>query len=144
MGLEWSHSTEALDWDELVALYQASPPMGGKSAAGLKTSFGNSMFKCFVYDGSRLVGAGRALADGIACSYIADIAVLPAYRGTGLGKQVVAELLRLSAGHKRIILYSVPGKEPFYRKFGFRRMRTAMAIFADQGAAARAGYIDED
>jgi ribosomal protein S18 acetylase RimI-like enzyme len=144
MALAWTHSTSELDWDELAALYEASPPMGGKNVPDLKTAFGNSMFKCFVYDGARLVGAGRALADGIACSYIADVAVLPGYRGIGLGKEVVAELLRLSAGHKRIILYSVPGKEPFYKKFGFRRMRTAMAIFADQGAAVERGYIDEE
>jgi ribosomal protein S18 acetylase RimI-like enzyme len=143
MALAWTHSTSELDWDELCALYEASPPMGGRNVADLKTSFGNSMFTCFVRDGARLVGAGRALADGIACSYIADIAVLPEYRGTGLGKQVVAELLRLSAGHKRIILYAVPGKEPFYRKFGFRRMRTAMAIFDNQALAVERGYIDE-
>jgi ribosomal protein S18 acetylase RimI-like enzyme len=144
MALDWAYSTGALDWDELCALYEASPPMGGKNVADLQTSFGNSMFKCFVYDGARLVGAGRALADGIACSYIADVAVLPEYRGSGLGKQVVAELLRLPAGHKRIILYAVPGKEPFYQKFGFRRMRTAMAIFDNQAAAAERGYIDAE
>jgi ribosomal protein S18 acetylase RimI-like enzyme len=144
MALAWSYSIGELDWDELCALYEASPPMGGRNVADLKTSFGNSMFTCFVHDGARLVGAGRALADGVACSYIADVAVLPEYRGTGLGKQVVAELLRLSAGHKRIILYSVPGKEPFYRKFGFRRMRTAMAIFDNQALAVERGYIDGD
>jgi ribosomal protein S18 acetylase RimI-like enzyme len=144
MALKWTHCASELDWNELCALYEASPPMGGKNVPDLKTSFGNSMFKCFVYDGPRLVGAGRALADGVACSYIADVAVLPEYRGVGLGKQVVAELLRLSAGHRRIILYSVPGKEPFYKKFGFRRMRTAMGIFVDQDAAAQRGYIDAD
>jgi ribosomal protein S18 acetylase RimI-like enzyme len=144
MALAWSYSASGIDWDELCALYEASPPMGGKNVPDLKTAFGNSMFTCFVHDGDKLVGAGRALADGIACSYIADVAVLPGYRGIGLGKQVVAELLRLSAGHKRIILYSVPGAEPFYKKFGFRRMRTAMAIFANQAGAAERGYIDAE
>jgi GNAT superfamily N-acetyltransferase len=115
MALAWSYSTSGLDWDELCALYEASPPMGGKNVPDLKTSFGNSMFTCFVHDGGKLVGAGRALADGVACAYIADVAVLPGYRGIGLGKQVVAELLRLSAGHKRIILYSVPAPNPSTR-----------------------------
>jgi hypothetical protein len=38
----------------------------------------------------------------------------------------------------------VPGKEPFYRRLGFRRMRTAMAIFDDQALALQRGYVDND
>ena len=41
------------------------------------------------------------------------------------------------------ILYSVPGKEPFYKKLGFKRMCTAMAIFENQGVALERGYVDE-
>jgi hypothetical protein len=52
-------------------------------------------------------------------------------------------LLALAAGHKKFILYAVPGKEGFYRRFGFTRMRTAMAIFGDPPAALARGYIDE-
>jgi predicted N-acetyltransferase YhbS len=90
------------------------------------------------------VGAGRALADGADCSYICDVAVLPSHQGTGLGKEIVSRLVALSRGHKKIILYSVPGKEPFYRKFGFRRMLTAMAIFENQAQAVERGYVCED
>jgi ribosomal protein S18 acetylase RimI-like enzyme len=52
-------------------------------------------------------------------------------------KQTVSELVSLSSGHKKIVLYSVPGREPFYKKLGFKRMRTAMAIFENQGVARR-------
>lgn len=142
MALTWSHSIDALDWEELRALFDACPPMGNKNTADLRTAFGNSMFRCFVRDDGKLVGVGRALADGVSVSYIGDIAVLPAWRGIGLGRQIVAELLRLSAGHKKIILYSVPGSEAFYRKFGFRTMRTAMAIFENQDAAMERGYVE--
>jgi hypothetical protein len=57
--------------------------------------------------------------------------------------KAVAWLARveLSRGHKKIILYAVPGKEPFYRKFGFERMATAMAIFEDQKEALERGYL---
>jgi len=37
----------------------------------------------------------------------------------------------------------VPGKEGFYRKFGFPRMLTAMATFEDQEAAVARGHISE-
>lgn len=142
MALAWSHAIDDLDWEELSALFDACPPMGNKGAADLATAFGNSMFRCFVHDDGRLAGVGRALADGVYVSYIGDIAVHPDYRGIGLGKQIVADLLRQSEGHKKIILYSVPGSEAFYRKFGFQRMRTAMAIFENQGVAMERGYID--
>lgn len=142
-ALHWSDSLDDVDWDELSALYKVAP-LGDKPAANLKTVFGNSRYRCFVRDDGRIVGVGRALADGVDTSYVCDVAVLPAYQGTGLGKQIVAKLVDLSHGHKKIILYAVPGKEPFYRKFGFRRMMTAMAIFDDQDLACSRGYVDEE
>lgn len=142
MSLVWSHSIDGLDWNELAALYAAAP-LGNKNPSGLKTAFTNSMFKCFVYEDGKLVGVGRALADGVDCSYICDVALLPSHQGIGLGKQIVAKLLEFSKGHKKIILYAVPGKESFYKKLGFRRMSTAMAIFGNQTGALAQGYINE-
>jgi len=140
--LEWTDSTDRVDWEELAALYRAAP-LGDKKPLQLQTVFSNSMFTCFVYENSRLIGAGRALADGADCSYICDIAVLPSHQGTGLGKQIVSHLVENSRGHKKIILYAVPGKEPFYRKFGFLRMTTAMAIFENQQQQLERGYLSE-
>lgn len=143
MTLEWESNSDSIDWEELSALYRAAP-LGEKTAAHLQKVFANSMFKCFVYEESRLIAAGRALADGGDCSYICDIAVLPSHQGTGVGKQVVEHLVAASRGHKKILLYAVPGREPFYRKFGFLRMKTAMAIFADQEAQLLRGYLSEN
>ena len=142
MPLVWSHSIDSVDWNELSALYHAAP-LGNKNPASLKTAFTNSMFRCFVYEDERLVGVGRALADGTDCSYICDVALLPSHQGLGLGKQIVSKLLSMSGGHKKIILYSVPGKEQFYKKLGFKRMSTAMAIFEDQALALERGYLNE-
>ena len=141
MSLDWTGDLGRVDWEELSALYRAAP-LGDKPAEVLRQAFSNSMFRCFAYDGGRLVGAGRALADGVDCAYLCDIAVLPSHQGTGLGKQIVARLLELARGHKKILLYAVPGKEAFYRRFGFLRMRTAMAIFANQAQQLERGYLD--
>ena len=143
MGLDWREGVDGIDWDELSVLYRVAP-LGDKPPERLRTVFGNSLFKCFVFEDGRLVGAGRALADGADCSYICDIAVLPGHQGTGLGKQIVAHLVERSRGHKKIILYAVPGKEPFYLKFGFLRMKTAMAIFDNQQEQLARGYLSED
>lgn len=141
MAFEWTDALDDVEWDELSALYKVAP-LGDKPAANLKIVFGNSRFRCFVRDEGRIVGAGRALADGVDTSYVCDVAVLPEYQGTGLGKQIVGRLVELSRGHKKIILYAVPGKEPFYRKFGFARMQTAMALFDNQELARERGYVE--
>lgn len=146
MTLEWIDSLDTIDWNELSALYRAAP-LGNKPPAGLKTAFTNSRYRCFVRDADdngRLVGVGRALADGFDCSYICDVAVLPSHQGTGLGKRIVARLLELSRGHRKIILYAVPGREGFYRSLGFLPMKTAMAVFEDQAAAIERGYLAAD
>lgn len=142
MQLEWKETPEGVDWQELSALYLAAP-LGEKNPADLEKAFSNSMFRLFVYDSGRLVGVGRALADGADCSYICDVAVLPTHQGIGLGKEIVSKLIALSADHKKILLYSVPGKESFYRRLGFRRMTTAMAIFENQSSALERGLVNE-
>jgi ribosomal protein S18 acetylase RimI-like enzyme len=142
MAVDWIYSLDNLDWEELSALYRAAP-LGNKKPSDLRIAFSNSMFRVFIYDSGKLVGAGRALADGVDCSYICDIAVLPSHQGRGLGKEIVTKLIELSTGHKKIILYAVPGKEPLYRKVGFKRMTTAMAIFEDQTLALAQGLVSE-
>jgi ribosomal protein S18 acetylase RimI-like enzyme len=89
------------------------------------------------------VAAGRVLADGADCAYLCDVAVLPEHQGSVLGREMVQRLVADSRGHKKIILYSVPGKERFYRKLGFLRLLTAMAIFEDQPAAIARGHLGE-
>lgn len=141
-GITWSDALDGVDWNELSAMYLAA--MGTKRPEDLRRTFGNSMFRCFVRDAGKLVGAGRALADGVDCSYVCDVAVLPSHQGTGIGKEIVQRLVDASRGHRKIILYAVPGKESFYAKFGFRRMKTAMGIWGDVEDGVRRGYIEGD
>ncbi len=142
MRLKWLYSQDEMDWKALSGLYKAAP-LGDKKPEDLEKAFSNSMFKCFVFDAGKLVGVGRALADGIDCSYICDVAVLPAYQGVGVGKEIVVRLVKLSKGHKKIILYANPGRESFYKKLGFKRMSTAMAIFENQEQALERGLVNE-
>lgn len=139
--MTWIFDDSSIDWNELSHLYKIAP-LGDKSPEDLKVSFSNSRYKCFIFDNGKIVGVGRALADGVDCSCICDVAVHPSYQGSGLGKAIVKKLVELSAGHRKIILYANPGKEDFYHKFGFRRMKTAMAIFKNQEQALKSGLID--
>jgi ribosomal protein S18 acetylase RimI-like enzyme len=139
--VQWLFEQSSIDWSELSNLYRIAP-LGEKKPEDLKRAFSNSMYKCFVRSDGVLVGAGRALADGVDCSYLCDVAVHPDFQGRGLGAAIIAKLKDMSAGHRKIILYANPGKEGFYKKLGFLPMRTAMAIFLDQDHAIREGLVD--
>jgi ribosomal protein S18 acetylase RimI-like enzyme len=143
MKLTWSYDVDEVQWEELSHLYEIAP-LGTKTIAYLKTAMQNSMYKCFVYCGTQLVGAGRALADGVDCSYLCDIAVHPEFQGEGIGKSIVRKLMELSEDHNKIILYANPGKEAFYEKLGFKSMATAMAIFKNQASALASGVLKDE
>ncbi len=136
----WKYDESRLDWGELSELYRIAP-LGEKRPDDLKTVFNNSRFKCFVFDNTKLIGVGRALADGRDCSYICDVAIHPDYQGLGIGRNIIKKLVELSNGHKKIILYANVGKQDFYSKLGFKKMNTAMAIFANEQYALDVGLI---
>ena len=142
MTIEWSQSVEDVDWEELAEVVRAAP-LGDKSPEFLRTVFTNSLYREFAREDGRLVAAGRALSDGADAAYLADIVVLPSHQGRGLGGMLIRRLLDHLKGHRKIILYAVPGKEPVYRKYGFQRMTTAMAIFEDQEAKFGQGYLSK-
>jgi GNAT superfamily N-acetyltransferase len=138
----WVYHTEGVDWNELSILYRIAP-LGNKPPDALAVVYGNSMFKCLVYAGEVLVGAGRALADGLDCAYIADVAVHPEHQGRGLGKAIIRRLVELADGHKKVILYANPGTEAFYRDLGFLHMNTAMGRWRDMAGAVENGLLSE-
>jgi len=142
MKMSWCYNQSKTNWGELSELYKIAP-LGTKLPSDLEVVFSNSRFKSFVFDGSKLIGVGRALADGLDCSYICDIAIHPDYQGKGLGKQIVQNLIDQSKGHKKIILYANPGKEGFYSKLGFKKMNTAMAIFINEKEMLKNGTLSK-
>lgn len=139
-GFTWVDHDGQVDWDELSELYRVAP-LGVKPPEVLSITFPNSKFKCFVYKGGQLVGAGRAIADGVDTAYLADVAVHPDLQGLGLGKAIIRRLVEMADGHRKVILYANPGKEGFYEKLGFLPMKTAMAIWSDREWALEGGLL---
>ena len=143
MKTRFEYTADHIDWKEASGVFETAFGRP-KDAEKMALAFNNSMFKCFLYDDERLIGFGRALADGVFAAYIADIALLPEYQGQGLGKAIVSELLEMVKDHKKVILYANPGKEGFYGSLGFKRMNTAMAIFRNEDDMIQAGVLSEE
>ncbi len=129
MAVELSERMEGIEWNRLALVFQRAP-LGDRNPAKLQQAFQNSQIRCFVWDASVLVGASRALADGVFHTMIFDVVLLPEYQGRGLGKEIMKFLAdRSMAPH--ILLYAAPGKEGFYSKLGYRKMKTAMTKYLD-------------
>lgn len=72
-----------------------------------------------VYDGVRQVGFARAFTDGVSLVYLADVYVLPEYRGRGVGVQLVREMVENGPyADLRWILHTRDA-HGLYRKLGF-------------------------
>ena len=92
MNISWCYDQSKTNWRELSEMYKIAP-LGTKLPSDLEVVFSNSRFKCFVFDSSKLIGVGRALADGLDCSYICDIAIHPDYQGRGIGSELIRQVL---------------------------------------------------
>jgi GNAT superfamily N-acetyltransferase len=72
-----------------------------------------------LYHAGRQVGFARAVSDGVAVAYLADVYVLPGHRGLGLGKELVREMVeRGPFANVRWLLHTTDAHE-LYVQVGF-------------------------
>ena len=66
-----------------------------------------------------MVGFARAISDGVALAYLADVFVLPEHRGRGLGRALVAALVEDGPGADFRWLLHTADAHDLYATFGF-------------------------
>jgi len=141
MEISLSTDIDGISWVELARLFELAPLGKKRDLEKIETAFQNSLLRVFAFHDTELVGAGRALSDGVWRAAIYDVAVLPEYQGKGIGSKIIRHLIQ-TANVDVVMLYSVPGKEAYYERFGFRKMKTAMAIFPSEDEARKRGLIE--
>ena len=141
MEISLSTDIDGISWEELARLFELAQLGKKRDPKKLEMAFRNSLLKVFAFHGVELVGAGRALSDGVWRAAIYDVAVLPEYQGKGIGSTIIRHLID-SANVEVIMLYAAPGKEDFYEQFGFRKMTTAKAITPSEEESRRRGLIE--
>jgi len=141
MKITFSTDIDTISWKALASVFELAPLGKKRDPDKLETAFRNSQLSVFVFDGMVLVGAGRALSDGVWRAAIYDVALLPEYQGKGLGSQIIRHLIQ-AANVDLVMLFAAPGKEDFYEQFGFRKMKTAMAIMPHEDDARQRGLIE--
>jgi GNAT superfamily N-acetyltransferase len=130
-GIDWNNVSEVLKTVEMAYF----------DGAVHKKAFENSYTVVFIFDAERLVGFGRAISDGEYEAAVYDVAVLPEYQGKGIGRLIISNIVK-NTPHCNIILFASPGKEEFYQKQSFRKMKTGMALFSDPEKMKEAGFTE--
>jgi GNAT superfamily N-acetyltransferase len=78
--------------------------------------------------GGAQVGFARALSDGICDAYLADVFVLPAHRGHGLGKAIVSRMIDEGPGAELRWWLSTLDAHGLYERFGFAAPGPTMLV----------------
>jgi ribosomal protein S18 acetylase RimI-like enzyme len=75
------------------------------------------------------VGLGRAISDGVFNAAIYDVVVHLEFQKQGIAKKIINNLLENLSHVSCVHLISTTGNEDFYRKLGFKKVRTGMARY---------------
>ncbi|HET8572540.1 MAG TPA: GNAT family N-acetyltransferase [Edaphocola sp.] len=94
----------------------------GRSVEEVYTTIEHSL--CFgLYADSRQVGFARVLSDRVAFAYLLDVFILEKYRGQGLSRILLTEILNFPELKKvRKWLLATKDAHGLYQQFGFRQV----------------------
>ncbi|MES2071777.1 MAG: GNAT family N-acetyltransferase [Pseudomonadota bacterium] len=80
------------------------------------------------WDGEVLVGVARALSDFSFCCYLSDLAVDSAYQKSGIGRQLIEHVQKISGDSAMLLLLAAPTAMPYYPKQGFEAVANGWII----------------
>ena len=115
--------------EQVIELYNdAGLPRPTHDPQRIMTMFENSDLIVTAWHRSKLVGVSRTITDWVWCSYLADLAVSPDYKRSGVGKRLI-ELTRERIGEQSmLLLLSVPTATDYYPRVGFTKEDRAFSI----------------
>ncbi len=107
----------------------------GRSVSVVERSIRNSL--CFgAYSKGSQVGFARLITDRAVFAYLADVFVIPTFRGQGISKIMLEYLLmHRDIQGLRLIRLSTEDAHGLYEQYGFTRMTgsdNSMELFADE------------
>lgn len=140
MDIDVKFDCSGVDW-QLVADTLKDVGMGHHDPSLHKKAFENSYVTVFIYYDNKIIGFGRAISDGAYQAAIYDLAVNADFQRKGLGDLILKNILS-KLPQCNIILYASPGKEGFYTKNSFRKMKTGMAQFTNAETMSLKGFTE--
>jgi ribosomal protein S18 acetylase RimI-like enzyme len=123
-----SDDITAIDWWRLAHIY-AEANLFDRKPFDIARAFNASYASVFMFNKGKLVGAARAVSDGVFYATVFDVCIDPAHQGEGAGRLLMEGLLA-KLPFERIFLTSVPDKKGFYGKLGFLTQTNAMGLYS--------------
>lgn len=142
MHLIFKTNCDNINWNDVITILK-EVEMGYSTLNIHEISFRNSFSKVFIYDQNELIAFGRSISDGVRQAAIYDLAIKKEYQGLGLGSKILNYLMSTTPNCS-FILYASPGKEGFYKKRGFKKMKTGMIKFSDPTKMDDYRFVEED
>jgi GNAT superfamily N-acetyltransferase len=93
----------------------------GRPRATVERLIRNAARVVGLYHDGRQIGFTRTVSDGTSVTYLADVYVLPEYRGQGLGVELVRETVDAGPFKDTRWLLHTSDAHALYEKFGFRK-----------------------
>jgi len=110
--------------DDVIALYMDSGlkrPV--EDPARIAAMYANAGLVVSARDADRLVGVARSVTDQVYCCYLSDLAVLKAYQGTGIGRELIARTRAHLGEGCMVLLLSAPGAMTYYPAIGMEEVK---------------------
>lgn len=120
-GYEFSDDPARVDLDALWAFLSTDAYWGRWRTREIVEAQVRASWRvvgCYAADGA-MVGFARAVSDGLALAYLADVYVAEAHRGRGLGHALVEQIVERGPGAKFRWLLHTDDAHGLYREFGF-------------------------
>lgn len=95
----------------------------------IRQVFESSNVKVIVKADNRIIGFGRAISDGVFNAAIYDIVVHKEFQNRGIAKKILSHILEKLTHISCVHLISTSGNEDFYKKHGFKKVKTGMARY---------------
>ncbi|MEX0711588.1 MAG: GNAT family N-acetyltransferase [Pirellulales bacterium] len=122
--------TQDVPKEAVVDLYRANNWSSASKPEQLHQALLHSHSLVTAWDGGRLVGLANAISDGFLVVYYPHLVVHPDYRRQGIGRELMARLMRRYEGFHQHAVLADTNAVPFYEQCGFERsVCTAMWIY---------------
>ena len=123
-----STDRQRLDFDVIHGFLERSYWAQGRSRERVVQSVEQSL-PFGLYNGETQVGFARVLTDFVTLAFLADVFILEAHRGKGLGVWLVETVTSLpELGHVRRWFLGTRDAHSLYRRFGFQTPDTSVLL----------------
>ena len=120
--LEISNDSSRLDVDLIYEFLSKSYWAAGRSRAAVEKSIRHSL--CFgAYIGREQVGFARVITDEATFAYLADVFVVSKWRGRGISKRLIKEIVHDARLSDVSIMLKTRDAHGLYEQFGFEPSR---------------------